>query len=176
VAASDFVVLGTTPIGIFAWITCEGGGNDANGSVGLWWEDYLPLGVNSGRGRIQALLTGFQNPKGCQFDYGLSGGGLRSAWVANSGGNTVSQMAINISGAGLATTILPSITANIVVGDNPTDVTLDGTRVAIGAPPTIISAVLGSGQLTFLDSFRPTAPTFSLKVPGVRRVDTYVCQ
>ena len=178
VAASNFVMLGTTPVGPFAWISCEGGGDDANGSVALWWQDWLPLGVNSGKGRIQSLLGGFKNPKGLQYDYGLSGGGLRSCWVANSGGNSVARMSINISGAGLATTILPSITADIRVGNNPSDVCLDAARLLTipPSPPVIITADLGSGMLTFIDSIRLTAPTFSLAVPGVRVVDSWPSQ
>lgn len=176
VACSNFVVLGLTPIGHFAWISCQGGGDDANGSVALWWEDWLPLGINSGKGRIQSLLGGFKNPKGLQYDYGTSGGGFRACWVANSGGNTVAQMALNVSGAGLATTILPSITANVTVGNNPTDVAIDPMRATFGNPPIICTADLGSGQISFVDSLRLTAPKFALKIPGVRVVDCWLSQ
>jgi hypothetical protein len=176
VATSEFVYLGLTPIGNFAWISCQGGGDDANGSVALWWEDYLPLGINSGKGRIQSLLGGFKNPKGIQYDYGTSGGGFRSVWVANSGGNTIARMSLNVSGAGLATTILPSITANVQVGENPADVTIDPLRAPAGNAPIIVSADLGSGQLSFVDSLRLTAPKFALKVPGVRLVDQWLSQ
>ncbi len=159
-AAATFFYPG---IGRFAFITCLGGGIDDAGSVALWWN--VP---NS----LQANITGFKNPKECIFDLGIS------CWVANSGGNEASRLDLAIAGGGFAATILPNIGAKVSVGQNPSGITIEAFfPIIVGAPTqTVITAVRGSGQLTFINPLQPARPTYSLKIPGVQTVATYMDQ
>lgn len=158
-AAATFFFPG---IGRFAFITCNGGGGDENGSVALWWD--VPNG-------LQANITGFKNPKGIIYDYGVS------AWITNSGGDTASQLTLQIAGGGFAATILPSITATVETGRNPVDVTVEPfftffTQV----PRAVITADRGDSRFTFLDPRQPSRPVFTLDRAGVRSVAGYMDQ
>lgn len=146
--------------GIFGWITCVGGNTVPDGSVSLYWTSTGATG-----GGLQADLTGFLNPKGVVYDNGIS------AWIANMGSNTCSQLQLQVVGSGYAATIIPSITAVVQVGDNPTDVTIDPYYGAAGALPiSVITADQGSSTLTFFDPNTPSRPVFQLPVAGVRSV------
>ncbi|MEN8149439.1 MAG: Ig-like domain-containing protein [Planctomycetota bacterium] len=177
VAVTNLVYVGITPIGWFAWITCPDGG-DGSGAVAMWWHSVLsgPGGrTPSGIGSIQATLTGFNRPTSVQYDYGTTGDGLRSAFVTNSGGNTISKVSINISGGGFTLTFLPSVTQTIKVGMNPTSVCLDPCMMIrpIRQPPILCVAVRGTGNIVFTDSAQVSRPQYFLKVPGVSRVASY---
>jgi len=149
-------------IGRFAFITCLGGGNDDKGSVSLWWD--VPNG-------LQASVTGFENPAECIYDRGAS------IWVANSGGNQTKQLTLAFAGGGFAATILPSITANITVGANPSGVTMESFYPYFGAATrAIISACRGASELVFLDNAQPSRPTYAIKIPGVHTVASYYDQ
>jgi Big-like domain-containing protein len=149
-------------IGRFAFITCLGGGTDDNGSVSLYWN--VPNG-------LQATVTGFENPKGCIYDRGSS------IWVANSGGNSSTQLTLQIAGGGFAATILPAITANITVGASPTGITMESFYPYFNAASrTIISACRGAGKLVFLDNTQPSRPTYSITAPGVQEIASYFDQ
>jgi len=145
-------------IGFFAFITCLGGGSDDNGSVSLYWS--RPNG-------LQANITGFKNPKGLIYDRGAS------AYIANSGGNTVSRLTLAFAGGGFAATILPTITATMTVGKNPSDVTMDPLLLALGAAPIVITADRGSSTITFVNGGQPIAPNFQLKIPGAQSIAAY---
>lgn len=149
-------------IGRFAFITCLGGGTDNNGSVSLWWS--RPNG-------LQADITGFKNPKGCIYDWGAN------CWVANSGGNTAARLTLAIAGAGFAATILPTISADITVGKNPSGVTLEPISMYMGAPSRcVITADRGSSQISFIDASQPSRPIFSLSIPGAQDVCSFIDQ
>jgi len=150
-------------VGFFAFITCQGGGVDLDGSVALYWSRYNGL---------QANVTGFKNPQGCMFDYGAA------CWVANSGGNTTSQLTLQFAGAAFAATIFPVITQDIRTGANPTSVTVEAyfPQVVGAAPQTVITANRGVGKITFIDAGQPTRPIFEMSIPGVREVATYMDQ
>jgi DNA-binding beta-propeller fold protein YncE len=180
IAVTNLVYVGITPIGWFAWITCAEGGS-GKGSVAVWWLSVLsgPGGrTPSGIGSIQATLTDFNRPTGVQYDYGTSGDGLRSAFVANSNGNSVKKVSINISGGGFTLTFLPSVTQTIKVGQNPSSVALDPTSMPrpVSRPPILIAAVRGDGELIFIDSAQVSRPPFILKIPGVSQVGSYWSQ
>lgn len=159
----DAAVSFTFPgLGWFAWITCLGGGNDESGSVILYWN--VPNG-------LQANITGFKNPKGIIYDYGIS------TWITNSGGDSCSRLTLAIAGGGFAATILPNITATIPVGGNPQDVTVDPFYTLLTlAPQAIITADRGSSQLTFIDATQPARPRYGLKIPGASGVFGYMDQ
>ncbi len=149
-------------IGRFAFITCLGGGNDEKGSVSLYWS--RPNG-------LQATITGFENPKECIYDRGVS------IWVANSGGNKSTQLTLAFAGGGFAATILPAITANVTVGQGPTGITMESYYPFFGvATQSIITACRGTGELVFLFAAQPSRPTFSIKVPGVQTIASYFDQ
>lgn len=150
-----------TGIGYFCFITCQGSGSD-DGSVALYW--------NSPNG-LQANITGFKNPMGCAFDNNTS------AWIANAGSDTISQLQLQVVGGSFASTILPSIVATVTVGKNPVDVTLEPYFTATaGTATSIVSADRGSSQVTFTDPLVPSRPTFSIEIPGVRVVGSYMDQ
>jgi YVTN family beta-propeller protein len=150
VAATAFI----NPVGWFAFVTCLGGGGDENGGVSMWWSQ--PNG-------LQATITGFQNPRGIIYDGGLS------VWITNSGGETVSRLTLAVSGAGLAATIIPNITATVTTGRNPVDVTVEPYWPWRGfAPRAVITADRGDSQLTFLDPGQPSRPTFTIPIAGIR--------
>jgi len=150
-------------VGFFAFITCQGGGADLDGSVSVYWN--VPNG-------LQANVTGFKNPQGCIFDYNAS------AWVANSGGNSSAQLTLQFAGGAFAATIFPVITQDIVTGANPTSITMEPWFYGIlGAPPqTVITANRGTGRISFIDAAQPTRPLFFLDVPGVREVAGWLDQ
>jgi YVTN family beta-propeller protein len=152
-----------TGIGRFAYITCKGGGADENGSVALYWD------LNNS---LQANITGFTNPEGIQYDYNLSG------WVANSGGDSCAQLTLAVVGGGFAATILPSITADIPVGKNPTDCTVDPYfTLTTLVPRCVITADRGSGQLSFIDALQPSRPGFTMSpFAGVSQIMGYMDQ
>jgi hypothetical protein len=177
VCCTNGVIWNNILIGWFAWITCYTGGN-GQGSVQLWWLSTLTIpGIRtpSGLGSIHQTITGFEGPLGVQYDYGLTGSGLRSAFVANSSGDTITKLSINPSGAGIQLTFLSPITEQIKVGQNPQDVCIDPTMAPapVRAYPVLVTADRGSGTITFNDSGQVSRPNFKLKVPGVRRVGSY---
>jgi YVTN family beta-propeller protein len=158
VSASFYI----NPVGWFAIVTCLGAPPADMGSVSMWWS--RPNG-------LQANVTGFNNPKGCIYDWALSW------WVANAGGTTVTRLTLAVAGGGFAATILPNITADITVGKNPTSCTLEPISLYLGAPSrVVITADSGSSQISFVDQAQPTRPIYSLPIPGVREVASYIDQ
>ena len=174
ISTTEAVFLGFTYIGHFAWVACEGGVGDPDGSVALWWLNPSSNIARqaSGIGSIQAIMTGVKNPNTQAYDYGMTGDGLRSAFVANRGGNYLSKVSINISGGGIAFTFLPS-KLDIEVGNNPASVCIDPVLPPNNIAPVIISADSGSSELTFLKGAELISPHYKMWIPGVRQVASY---
>jgi YVTN family beta-propeller protein len=177
VSCTELVYVGITPIGWFAWVACEGGAGDAEGSCALWWDNIQSNIARqaSGIGSIQAIMTGFKNPNTQQYDYGLTGDGLRSAFVANRGGDYLSKVSINISGGGVSYTFLPS-KLDVKVGNNPSSVCIDPVLPPNFIPPVIVSADSGSSQLSFFKGNELISPHYLMEIPGVRTVCSYWSQ
>lgn len=151
-----------TGIGYFAFISCMGGTGDPDGSVSLYWD--VPNG-------LQANITGFKNPQGLIFDYGVS------AWVANSGGRKTSMLTLQIAGGSFAATIFPAITVEVETGANPTDCTISPLLTLLaGATQCVITANRGEGKLTFLDAVQPSRAFVEMPVPGVRLIAGWLDQ
>jgi YVTN family beta-propeller protein len=158
--AATFVYQG---VGYFAFITCQGGGVDEDGSVAVWWD--VPNG-------LQATVTGFKNPQGIIFDYGTN------FWVADSGGDTTSRLTLQFAGGSFAATIFPTITTTVQTGANPTDVTMEPFFFWVqgAAPQAVITANRGAGKVSFIDAVQPSRPIFRIDVPGVRGIASLMDQ
>ena len=167
----DVATTGFIPLnwGYVTYVTCEGGEGDADGSVTLFW-----YGPSWGADHMIANLTGFKNPKGCWYDRGFN------CWVANSGGNTLSEITITIQGAGLSAVILPQLASTITVGKNPTSVTGEAFwYMATGGlvqPVSLALAERGEGRIAFFDRTFTARPPFYVPMAQVHEVASYLDQ
>lgn len=155
----------------FAFITNQGGVGDEFGSVSFYstvdvFQRTLPFKTS-----IAAQIDGVYGPQGVTWDNGVS------AWVASSEEDQIKKITIQFQGSGLGQTVLPAITSTVNVGRNPTAVAMEAILPALGGLGsgsfTAISVDRGSSQLTFVDNFQPSRPTFTLPIPGARSIATW---
>jgi hypothetical protein len=172
--------------GWFGWITCRRGGADGKGSLAMYrWRPNQRMGAMPARiGKVQGVISGFNAPEDVCYDWGVTSftpevggarGPVRSAYIANTGGDTISKVTIWWISGGLTTTFLPVLDGEVYVGDNPTKISIDPITPILsrGTAPVLICSVRGEGYLAFLDGLHMTRTPFHLPVVGVRYVATY---
>jgi DNA-binding beta-propeller fold protein YncE len=141
--------------GWFNFFSCLGGDGDPDGSVTLYW-----YGPSWGYDEVVANITGFKNPKGTFYPWFTT-----SVWIANSGGDTCTELVLTFSGAlGFGGFITASLNSNVTVGKNPNSVTGEAF------------ADRGEGQLSFIDRNAPLRVPVTIKVPGAHEVATILDQ
>lgn len=170
----EIAVTPTFNIGNFAFITNQGTGPD-DGSVSLFWGGPGALGARAAPYDIESHLTGFKTPKGVTWGYATDPANI---WVAESGGDQVTRLTLQVVGGGFTGNILPATTAQVKVGKNPNDVTLEPLFPGgFGAlPQCVITADRGDSQLSFVDAQQPSRPTFALHLPGAAFVNSILDQ
>ncbi len=159
-----------------ALVTNQGGLNDPNGSVSLYLQ--APplsggfLGAGQNRDGIESTFTdNVKNPTGVwgnqQWLSPFSGNSVPVVWyIANTGGETVLDLRLNISGL-FGVSVNPSAVQTKEVGPNPTFATLDPYYPCA----FLFAAVAGTGNLAAMDPNRPVPPT-QVFVGQIRRYAT----
>jgi hypothetical protein len=165
-----------------ACIANQGGLNDPDGSVNMYIESP-PIGglgfpsAAQKRDGVEATLTdGIKNPThiwGNQkwIDPPPPAGTLTSLpifwYVSNTGGNTVLDLRLSLSGL-FGVSIAPSVNSTAIVGQNPTSAIPD----AFYPNALQFASVVGTGSMTAVNPLRSIAP-FPILAPGIRRL--YTC-
>ncbi|MHC4923523.1 MAG: Ig-like domain-containing protein [Planctomycetota bacterium] len=161
---SEVVWAQPTQIGLFAWIVNQGGVNDPDGSVSLWWSGaggYI-FGTNTGS------VTGQLQDNIAAPGKAFSDTATLNCYVPNTASNTVTEATVTFQGGSIFATIQPQVNNSREVGPNPTSLTLTG-GLGSGSRLAFVS-LAGGGQIAVYD-FNSSFTTPALyNLPGVRQV------
>ncbi len=166
-APTDVVWSYPTNLGIFAFVVNQGGPNDVDGSVSVWWNGsgahFFGLFAQNTGSVLATIQDGVDTPGKPYFD--IWNGGAR-CYVPNSGSGEVTTVELTFQGSAIFTTITPQVVSRRYVGENPTKVTIDAlySRIAY-------VALAGSGEMAMYNISETVGLVPArIKVPGIRSV------
>jgi hypothetical protein len=164
-AWTPLVTAPTHPPWIWAYVVNQGGQENPEGSVSLWFNHSSLIGLfDSNTGIVVTTLKDGMNVPGRPFSDPL---GLR-CWVPNTAGDDVQRADLNLSGNFLGVAFTLTIGENRVLGANPTKMTFTGDYG--GNILTAFASLAGEGQVAVYQLDGTVGNASYYRLPGVQYV------
>jgi hypothetical protein len=149
---------------LFAFIVNQGGEENPEGSVSLWWNSNTVVGLfRSNSGSITGTLTDGVNVPGRPTSDPLG----FYCWLGNTAGSDVIKAQIVANGSGLGTNINLKTSISREVGPNPTRMTWTGNPQGL---TLAFASLAGAGQVAVWERSSIIGPPDLYPVPGVNSV------
>lgn len=146
---------------VFAYIANQGGPQNPEGSVSLWWNQTSLIGLfNSNSGSVATTVRDGMNVPGAVTSDPRS----LNFWVPNTAGNEILRVDIAIVGGYLGQAISTSIGMERSIGPNPTKVAFTGVS---GVNLNFVT-LAGLGQVAVFEQSSGIGPVTMYPVPGCR--------
>jgi hypothetical protein len=152
-----------TNVGIFAYVVNQGGPNQPNGSVSLWWSlgGFTAFAPSVGQ-VVKTAEQGIEVPGHCMPDPNAL-----SVYIPNTGSTDVVRMDLAIVGGLIFATVDLRAGESRVVGDNPTSVTWTCSGI-YPAFDVSLATLAGQGQVAVWGRTSVVGPPVLYNLPGAR--------